>query len=878
MRKKSFDTPTAIFFAFTLSLLQSQNAYAAPETTCSITVSESNITVTGTDLSDLICILGNNDVIQALDGDDKVVDDGTGNVVYLGDGNDSYDGSQGDTVSIDAGAGDDSVLGTPGDDVIIGSEGNDTLSGGAGADQIIGSSGQDILRGGDGLNVLAGGEGLDAIETGPNQDYCDYSTGEQIQFSCRYDENAPSADTFTFTPNAVDVTNGPASIEVSLKAYDDTGINYSYLQCRVSETRSTIGLQPSMPNLNQNNRTFTSNGTLTIPKGSMPGVYQCWWQATDVSGNSTPWSWLEPGIRADSTFTVIDSSSADFTTPQISNLNSLSSEIDSSVTSEFAVTATLVESSNYWANLICFLPDSAAPPLTGIITGGTNWYADAYNHQSPSLNNQVTFEMFLTKNSPPGDYGCFLQAGDDQGNYQMVKPTDFSIHLVRSELSSVDFEAPVISTTSTSRAIVDSSQSDSTLDLTLHVSDATGASLFAGFCGSKGSDPYAYSGHTLALNFNPYDSTTYQTTNFGSPNMGVSKSFDVTLRVAIPFGTPAGDYDCYVFAQDQNGNVAQKLVNWIGLSPGYTSVGAKFTVLRHLFGQPSEPKEVKFVASGENPTQGVLSWSAPEVSGATDLKSYEVQVSEDNGANWISSYVKDLFSPLQNLRANRDYEIRVRAVNNSPLPGNVDDSELSWAVSKYRFEAQLPSSPRSLTFSDVSAKKLTVKFEPPASDGGSDLVEMRLEVSTGTGPWKSITSPGTLALNSSVSGLIPGNLYNFRVSAINRVGQSHYLVGSMTTLDKPPVAPSSLMIKALKATVTLSWKAKNFDDASPITNFYVQYSRNGKAWSNIKKEVSSSRSITIRGLLPKSKYSFRVFALSRAGTSPASKVLSLSTK
>ena len=75
--------------------------------------------------------------------------------------NDSFNGSAASSaVTVDAGAGNDSLLGGSGNDTLLGGSGNDTLNGGAGADSLTGGDGDDrfVLTNGFGSDVIVGGE------------------------------------------------------------------------------------------------------------------------------------------------------------------------------------------------------------------------------------------------------------------------------------------------------------------------------------------------------------------------------------------------------------------------------------------------------------------------------------------------------------------------------------------------------------------------------------------------------------------------------------------------------------------------------------------------------------------------------------------------
>ncbi|OJX05334.1 MAG: hypothetical protein BGO72_14040 [Burkholderiales bacterium 70-64] len=93
------------------------------------------------------------------------------------EGNDVlYGTSAGDT--LDAGAGNDIVMGLDGDDVILGGEGDDLLQGGDGNDVLDGGAGNDVVHGGQGADQLTGGGGRDELYGGPGGDSYLYRPGD----------------------------------------------------------------------------------------------------------------------------------------------------------------------------------------------------------------------------------------------------------------------------------------------------------------------------------------------------------------------------------------------------------------------------------------------------------------------------------------------------------------------------------------------------------------------------------------------------------------------------------------------------------------------------------------------------------------------------
>ncbi|MEL6351256.1 MAG: ExeM/NucH family extracellular endonuclease [Cyanobacteria bacterium J06627_28] len=161
--------------------LQSDNS------TNTITGTDGNDRLFGTDAVDIIQGLGGNDKLfgredndQLLggDGDDKLFGQGGNDLLEGNAGRDRLFGGEGDD-TLAGGADKDSLYGATGDDILIGGGGNDNLfgsagddnlSGGDGADRLFGGNGNDLLTGGAGNDKLLGGDGDDELTGGAGRD------------------------------------------------------------------------------------------------------------------------------------------------------------------------------------------------------------------------------------------------------------------------------------------------------------------------------------------------------------------------------------------------------------------------------------------------------------------------------------------------------------------------------------------------------------------------------------------------------------------------------------------------------------------------------------------------------------------------------------
>ncbi|MFM7541638.1 MAG: calcium-binding protein, partial [Planctomycetota bacterium] len=98
-----------------------------------------------------------------------------------GAGNDTITGGAGND-SINGGDGNDSINGGAGNDVINGNNGNDTLTGGNGNDAINGNDGNDAVSGGQGNDAVTGGNGIDTLNGNDGNDSINGGAGDDLLY------------------------------------------------------------------------------------------------------------------------------------------------------------------------------------------------------------------------------------------------------------------------------------------------------------------------------------------------------------------------------------------------------------------------------------------------------------------------------------------------------------------------------------------------------------------------------------------------------------------------------------------------------------------------------------------------------------------------
>jgi len=180
-------------------------------------------------------------------GDDDIVQAGDGNdTVYASDGNDEAHGEAGnDTLfgglghdTLTGGIGEDELHGDAGNDNLDGGDGNDILDGGAGSDKLEGGDGNDDLQGGTGEDTLVGGTGNDNLSGGDGRDAVYGGAGDDTLYSGVGSdtlEGGEGDDTIVldvvnwaeaYVPGSIEQIDGGEGGETAGDTLDASGLNY----------------------------------------------------------------------------------------------------------------------------------------------------------------------------------------------------------------------------------------------------------------------------------------------------------------------------------------------------------------------------------------------------------------------------------------------------------------------------------------------------------------------------------------------------------------------------------------------------------------------------------------------------------------------------
>jgi len=290
-------------------------------------------------------------------------------------------------------------------------------------------------------------------------------------------------------------------------------------------------------------------------------------------------------------------------------------------------------------------------------------------------------------------------------------------------------------------------------------------------------------------------------------------------------------------------------------------------------GVPVSPAIGLAAPSGEG--QANVSWTAPPFNGGATITGYVVTpilAGDDGGPQGPRVFNSiDTTQTVAGLTGGRSYSFTVAAINASGSGPNSGYSNSVLIASQ-----ALPGAP-TIGFATPGGSRATLSWTAPPSDGGSAItgyvVTPFLE-GDGRGP----QSPQTF--NSSdttqtVTGLIGGRSYSFRVAAINGTGigrSSGYSNIVLVSSVSVPSAPAVGVATPGARNVTLVWSAPASDGGSAITGYVVTPYLDGNGGGPQPARIlgSTETSASLEGLTAGQTYSFSVAARNSAGTGPAS--------
>uniref|UniRef100_A0A8D3CWD2 Receptor-type tyrosine-protein phosphatase delta n=1 Tax=Scophthalmus maximus TaxID=52904 RepID=A0A8D3CWD2_SCOMX len=186
----------------------------------------------------------------------------------------------------------------------------------------------------------------------------------------------------------------------------------------------------------------------------------------------------------------------------------------------------------------------------------------------------------------------------------------------------------------------------------------------------------------------------------------------------------------------------------------------------------------------------------------------------------------------------------------------------------------LPKPPGSPVVTERTATSITLTWD----SGNPEPVSYYIIQVCSEDPYKEID--GIATTRYSVGGLSPYSHYDFRVAAVNTIGQgpSSEAVEARTAEQAPSSPPRQVRGRMLSTTTAIIHWDEPEEPNGQVVGYRVYYTSDNTLTVNQKQMVRSASFITIQGLTPNKTYYIRVLAFTSVGDGPLSQDLQIIAK
>ena len=257
----------------------------------------------------------------------------------------------------------------------------------------------------------------------------------------------------------------------------------------------------------------------------------------------------------------------------------------------------------------------------------------------------------------------------------------------------------------------------------------------------------------------------------------------------------------------------------------------------------------------------VVNWTVPTDNGGSTITSYTATSSPGSftcnvtGASTTSCTVTGLTNGTA-------YTFSVVATNSA---GNSTSSTSSASVTPLT----TPGAPTSVSATSNANTQSVITWSSPVSNGGAAITNYLIEYSSNSGSsWTAVSRTASTATSYTLTGLVNGTGYIFRIAAISSAGTGSYSTSSATaTPSTTPGAPTSVSATANEnAQSTITWTAPTSNGGAAIDYYKIQYSPNGSTYLDQGVTVDgSATSYVATGLTNGTGQYFKVAAHNASG-------------
>ena len=282
-----------------------------------------------------------------------------------------------------------------------------------------------------------------------------------------------------------------------------------------------------------------------------------------------------------------------------------------------------------------------------------------------------------------------------------------------------------------------------------------------------------------------------------------------------------------------------------------------------------KPDTIGDLSAAPGDSEVTLTWTAPG-DGGSPITGYEVHHKIKGASDWgHTETTADTTYTVEGLTNGETYEFAV-AVGTELFSLNFNDLSVPIEATPHI----PPSAPTGLTLTP-GATQVELSWSVPTSLGDPPITDYVIEYKRGTGDWTTFDDGVSDDTTTTVTPLVKGQEYSFRVAATGGAGIGPHSDIKTAIPRTVPAAPTGLFATSSPAGAMLQWAAPADTGGAPITGYVIGYAVDDDDDDDTSpletRDTGSTDTMAAFGdLLNGRDYVFHVKAVNQAGTGPVS--------